>query len=330
MGSNISNPKLLVFFLGSFLEQKQALSSNLYSEAELQEIWNAITKMPLGIDQSKVKGFQVHSDLLKQPSLGSNIVLELLQIYQSSQTSLLSDVLKHKNCPESEVEKYYKSGLTHENWTEVFWAISTDNQILKTRLVKDLTGDGGKIERLKFSLHNTFATNPMKDIVSICLQHSPSKTFIQDMYFHLSQNHLCSSTNISDVLLNRQATGLKVLKNIWTQIKRLSPAQKAALLTHPNVDEKLLTEMFKVQMMDITRDVSLFNATLWVLQNRTIPEGILHSVYLQALPHLELLTLVVKHPTFNLDWAFATIKDPQYSSIPPINLTLLKSALKII
>ena len=331
MESNISNPKLLVFFLGSFLEQRQALSSNLYTELELQEIWEGMTKMPLGIDQSKVKGFQVHSVLLKQPELNSEIVLELFEIYRTSQTSLISEVLRHRNCPPVEVEQYFKSALQSDNWTSVLWSISTENDNLKKQLIQELTGDVGRIERLKFHLHNNFATNSMKDIVSICLQSSPSKRFVQDVYFYLNQNNQCLANNISDVLLNRSATGLKVLKNIWSQqIKRLTSGQKAGLLTHPNTDDKLLTEIFKTLMLDVTRDVSLFNATLWVLRNRTIPEEILQSIYLQSLPHLELLSLVIKHSTFKPDWAWWTLKDPQYDSLPPLNRELLKTGLKII
>lgn len=329
MSSNISNPKLLVFFLGSFLEQKSALSSNLYSEEELTSAWEGITKMPLGIDQSKVKGFQVHSVLLKQPALSTKIVQELLEIYQDSQTSLISEVLKHRNCPAETVEKYFKVGWQTENWTAVLWALQTDNLELKVKLVDQLTGDGAKLERLKFHLHNNFATNPMRDIISICLQKSQSTKFVQDMYFHLHKNHQASLQTLSDVLINRKATGLKVLKNIWNQGKRLTPVQKAALLTHPQVDEKMLVEILKTWILDIPREVTLFNAVLWVLSNRVVPEGLLQSLYLQSLPHMELLTLILKHPTMNFDWVWWTIQDPQFETLPPLNQALLKNTLKI-
>lgn len=329
MDQNISDPKLLVFFLGSFLEQKQALGSNLYSEGELNEIWSGLTKMPLGIDQSKVKGFQVHQALLKQPALSGQIVGELLTLYQDSQTSLISEVLKHRNCPVATVTKYFQAGLEAENWMMVLWALSTENSNLKVQLVHSLTGDGGKIERLKYHLHHNFTTNPMREIVSLCLQHSPSKSFVQDMYFHLHKNHQASLNTLGDVLLNREATGLKVLKNIWTQGRRLSSGHKAGLLTHPNVDEKLLVDILKTLMLEITKEVALFNATLWVLSNRVVPAGILQTLYLQSLPHLEMLTLILKHPTFNADWAWWTLQDPLYNSLPPQQRALLKTALKI-
>jgi hypothetical protein len=329
MNQSFSDPKLLVFFLGSFLEQKQALGSNLYTESELTEAWGGITKMPLGIDQSKVKGFQVHSSLLKQPALSAEIVTELFKLYQNSQTNLISEVLRHKNCPALEVEKYFKLGLQTENWTAVVWALHSENLGLKVKLVEALTNDGAKVERLKFHLHNNFATNPMQEIISVCLQNSPSKRFIQEMYFHLQQNHQASLQTISDVLLNRQATGLKVLKNIWSQSKRLPPPLQGALLTHPQVDDKLLGEMLKTLILAVPREVALFNAVLWVLKNRVVPAEVLQTLYLQALPHLEMLTLILQHPTMNLDWVWWTLQDPASQQLPPLNRALLKTSLKI-
>jgi hypothetical protein len=85
----------------------------------------------------------------------------------------------------------------------------------------------------------------------------------------------------------------------------------------------------KTLSVNITKDVALFNALLWVLNHRTVKSEVLQGLFLQSLPHLELLTLILKHPTFNPLWAWSTLNDPQSKLLPPMNLGLLKSALKI-
>lgn len=322
---NKISPDLLVFLIGSFKEQKEALTSRVYSPEEIDYIWLNVSKIPLAQDASKTFVFHIHQNLLKQPKLSSYILEKLWNLYSPiTQITLQPDILEHHNFDFVKSLELFESFIQEENWLFIYSILKNKNNPL---FADHIVENSQHLERIKFLLHfkkNSSEAKIIEDILKICIKSTASKKFLNDTYFYLQREQILNLDYLGYFIENK-LTNLKILSNIYT--KQNSSSLINALILHDNISEDLLFEIISTHR---NFDSSLFNTILNLLKNKTLNSKTLEFLFKFYLNQNLIIEQIINQPHFNNHWVWECyLNESSFDSLNQMSKELLKKALNI-
>lgn len=329
---NPENPLLLGFLLGTLKEQRELIPKSQWSVNDLNFIWTHIPHEPFNSDSSGIKAYELHRQLLKHPSLPSEIVQELFHLYEQQSINLKAEIYRHVNLPLEIYISLYDKALKEDNFLTLSWLLSNQHFNMSI-MTKVLPEDEELMERWKFLWHlknnsqeGSLIQQCLSKVVSVC----DNKGFLNSFFYWLhKEKHLNGSW--CHVFIKNPNTNSKILQTIISQYSnKLGEYQFVELLNHPASNVKILDNLlffFKNQ----PTDSKIYNELLRLVRNNpnltSEQLDIIFSMYNQ---HSELIELILQHPNFqpSLIWQ-GFLNEKLFETLPSNLQQLIKNHLKI-
>lgn len=317
----------LVFLLGSFQEQMDALTARVWSEEELKLIWPQLTKNPQGRDASSRWGYQVHLLLLKQPFLPPEILTELELIYQQSETamgSLKKEIIQHGNYPVEKFRQFFAKSLSGENWGEIEWLVQTHSILGQKLIIQELSKDW-VMEKIKVFRYNN-QTSADK-ILKILVANSPNKSVNKSFYFYLQREKMLT-LDWFEVFLKNPILSPVVLRNMVNQVAKFPELLTMQLLLHPALAEidrdSLLTSLRGKKSAVILAGI------IDLLTTKQLSAQALEGLFVEYRGYEIVVKQLVQQNNFNNQWIWHLfLNTNSFQTLPSKVQEILKKMLKI-